>query len=47
LFKQVHVEIEAVVWPGGLDIAPDAMHAAVKEHEEWRIAPQISTASIR
>jgi hypothetical protein len=39
LFAQAHVEMGAVVWPGELDLAPDAMHAAIKEHGEWRIAP--------
>lgn len=39
VFEQVRIEMGAVVWPGELDIAPDAMHAAIKEHGEWRIAP--------
>jgi hypothetical protein len=39
LFEQVHVDMGAVVWPGELDLAPDAMHAAIKEHGEWRIDP--------
>ena len=39
LFEQVHVEMGAVVWPGELDLAPDAMHAAIKQHGEWRIVP--------
>lgn len=39
LFEQVHVEMGAVVWPGELDLAPDAMHAAIQQHGEWRIAP--------
>lgn len=39
LFEQVHIELGAVVWPGDLDLAPDAMHAAIKDHGEWRIAP--------
>lgn len=39
LFEQVRVEMGAVVWPGDLDLAPDAMHAAIKEHGEWQIAP--------
>jgi hypothetical protein len=39
LFEQVYVEMGAVVWPGELDLAPDAMHAAIKQHGEWRIAP--------
>jgi hypothetical protein len=39
LFAKAYVEMGAVVWPGELDLAPDAMHAAIKEHGEWRIAP--------
>jgi hypothetical protein len=39
LFEQVHVEMGAVVWPGELDLAPDTMHAEIKAHGEWRIAP--------
>jgi hypothetical protein len=39
LFQQVRVEMGAVVWPGELDLAPDAMHAAIKERGEWRIKP--------
>ena len=39
LFKQVHVDLGAVVWPGNLDLAPDAMHEAIKQHGEWRIVP--------
>jgi hypothetical protein len=39
LFEQAHVEMGVVVWPGDLDLAPDAMHAAIKECGEWRIAP--------
>jgi hypothetical protein len=26
-----------VSWPGELDLAPDAMHAAIREHGEWRL----------
>jgi hypothetical protein len=37
LFAQVHVEHGAVVWPGELDLAPDAMHAAIVENGEWKI----------
>lgn len=39
LFAQAHVELGAVVWPGELDLAPDAMHAAIKAHGTWRIEP--------
>ena len=39
LFEKVTVEMGAVVWPGELDLAPDAMHAAIKQHGEWKIEP--------
>lgn len=35
LFKQVHIEHGALVWPGDLDIAPDAMYDAIKANGEW------------
>jgi len=37
LFDQVFVEHGAVTWPGELDLAPDAMHAAIDAHGEWTI----------
>ncbi len=30
LFAQVHVVYGAVTWPGGIDLAPDAMYAKIK-----------------
>jgi hypothetical protein len=38
LFNQVYLELAR---PGGgeLDLAPDATHAAIKAHGEWRMAP--------
>lgn len=36
LFSQVRVEYGAVAWPGELDLAPDAMYAAIKEQGVWR-----------
>jgi len=39
LFGRAFVELGTVTWPGELDLAPDAMHAAIKEHGEWRIGP--------
>ena len=30
-FEQARVELGAVVWPCGLDLAPDAMYRAIKE----------------
>lgn len=35
LFAQVKVEYGAVTWPGELDLAPDAMHAAIQERGVW------------
>ena len=37
LFTQVTLEYGAVAWPGDLDLAPDAMHAAIREHGEWSL----------
>jgi hypothetical protein len=35
LFAQVKLECGAVTWPGELDLAPDAMHAAIQERGMW------------
>jgi len=37
LFAQVGLEYGAVVWPGGQDLAPDAMYAAIQKHEVWSL----------
>ena len=37
LFAQVALDYGAVSWPGELDLAPDAMHAAIQERGEWRL----------
>ena len=37
LFAQVTLEYGAVAWPGELDLAPDAMHAAIQQHKEWSL----------
>lgn len=37
-FAEVFVEYGAVTWPGQLDLAPDAMHAEISAHGEWRLA---------
>ncbi|WP_211243042.1 5' nucleotidase, NT5C type [Sinimarinibacterium sp. CAU 1509] len=34
-FGDVHVELGAVSWPGDIDLAPDAMHAAIASSGEW------------
>ena len=35
LFRQARVMLGAVTWPGDLDLAPDAMHRAIKEQGKW------------
>lgn len=35
VFQQAHIEGGAVVWPGDLDLAPDAMYMAIKAHGKW------------
>jgi len=37
LFAQVRLDYGAVAWPGELDLAPDAMYAAIQEHGEWSL----------
>ncbi len=34
-FAQARVEASAVTWPGGLDLAPDAVYAEIKSHGKW------------
>ncbi len=34
-FRQARIALGAVVWPGDLDLAPDAMHREIKEHGTW------------
>lgn len=38
-FNQVRVEHGAVTWPGEIDLAPDAMHAAIRQAGEWVVGP--------
>lgn len=35
LFRQTRLSLGAVTWPGDLDLAPDAMHRAIKECGTW------------
>jgi hypothetical protein len=37
-FNAVRIDLGAVSWPNGADLAPDAMHAALAAHGEWRLA---------
>ena len=34
-FRQARLSLGAVTWPGDLDLAPDAMHRAIKECGTW------------
>jgi hypothetical protein len=34
-FAQARIECGAVTWPGDLDLAPDAMHRAIKARGTW------------
>ncbi len=34
-FNQVHINGGAVSWPGDIDLAPDAMHEAIRKSGEW------------
>jgi hypothetical protein len=35
LFNQVYLEYGAVTWPGGIDLAPDAMYDEIKRSGKW------------
>ncbi len=37
-FAQVRVELGAVTWPGEIDLAPDAMHAAISKTGQWLLS---------
>jgi hypothetical protein len=34
-FAEVGIALGAVAWPSGLDLAPDAMYCALREHGIW------------
>ena len=35
VFRKARIELGAVTWPGNLDLAPDAMHRAIKDRGTW------------
>ena len=37
VFAQVEIEYGTVTWPGELDLAPDAMYDAIREHGVWSL----------
>lgn len=38
IFARARVVLGAVEWPGGPDLAPDAMYDAIREHGRWVLA---------
>ena len=38
LFQQVDIQLGAVVWPSGADLAPDAMYDAIHARGHWVVA---------
>lgn len=36
-FAQAVIELGTVTWPSGLDLAPDAMYAAIRSHGVWNL----------
>ena len=37
-FRQVRIEMGAVSWPNGADLAPDAMYDAIRASGQWVVA---------
>jgi hypothetical protein len=35
LFTKVYLEYGVVMWPGEIDLAPDAMYDAIKQKGKW------------
>ena len=35
LFNKAHLEYGVLTWPGEIDLAPDAMHDAIKRKGRW------------
>ncbi len=35
VFKRIQVSDGFVSWPGDIELAPDAMHEAIRHHGEW------------
>lgn len=36
-FAEAYVEYGAVIWPGEIDLAPDAMYTEIKKNGEWKL----------
>jgi hypothetical protein len=37
LFRGARIELGAVVWPNGADLAPDAMYDAIRAEGHWTV----------
>ena len=37
VFNAVHVELGVAIWPGEIDLAPDAMYDAIRKSGEWKL----------
>jgi hypothetical protein len=37
IFRQARVELGAVVWPNGADLAPDAMYDSIRDSGYWTV----------
>ena len=37
IFARARVVLGAVEWPGGPDLAPDAMYDEIREHGRWMV----------
>ena len=37
-FRQVRIELGAVMWPNGADLAPDTMYDAIRGSGHWVVA---------
>lgn len=38
IFNRIQITDGFVSWPGDIDLAPDAMHEAIRHHGEWLLA---------
>ena len=38
VFKRIQISDGFVSWPGDIELAPDAMHEAIRLHGEWVLA---------
>jgi len=36
-FSEAYVEYGAVIWPGEIDLAPDAMYVEIKQNGKWKL----------